>query len=321
MCKGQLYGIQLKTSHLNALRALEAVLRTGSFRLAADELGVTTAAVGQQIRGLEEYVGRQLFARKPSGAVPTEISVGVAAELTDAFGSVSTVLGRLKQPIFNSRLSISTSLAIVEYWLTPRLPNFYAICEQFDLRIDTTHRLVDLRSEEFDFVIRFGPDPGDAFESVFLFNGCVVPICTPEFAARYDLSENAMSLAGVPLIHVKKETTDPGWLSWASWSRKYGLDYEERSAVPEFPRLSSGLRGAKEGLGIVLCGMVESIAALVDGSMVMPFGGRSATRSEFSYRLVSLRGRSRSKAQNDFRDWMAMEAKTYRYEVESLLGG
>ncbi len=310
----------MKTSHLSALRALEAALRTGSFRSAADDLGVTTAAVGQQIRGLEEYVGCQLFIRKPSGAIPTETAVGVASELTAGFGSISTVLERLQQPVSENRLSVSTSLAIAEYWLTSRLPSFYAICDQFDLRIDTTHRLVDLRSEEFDFVIRFGPRPDDALESVYLFDGCVVPICTPEFAAQYDLSESARSLTGVPLIHVKEETTDPGWLNWTGWSRKYGFEYEERSTIPEFPRLSSGLRGAKEGLGIVLCGMVESFSALADGSMIMPFGGKSATRSEFSYRLVSLRGRARSKTQNDFRDWMASEAETYRRKVDSLLG-
>ena len=310
----------MKTPHLNALRALEAALRKGSFRSAADELGVTTAAVGQQIRALEEYIGRQLFVRKPSGAVPTESAIGVAAELTASFGSIGAVLAGLQQPDTDSRLSVSMSLAIAEYWLTPRLPRFYATCDQFDLRIDTTHRLVDLRSEEFDFVIRFGPETDDALESVFLFDGCVVPICTPEFAVQYRLSESTTSLAGVPLIHVKKETTDPGWLDWRSWSEKYGLEYEERSAIPEFPRLSSGLRGAKEGLGIVLCGMVESFSALADGSMIMPFGGRSATRSEFSYRLVSLRGRARSKTQSDFRDWMAMEAETYRNGVQNLLG-
>ena len=310
----------MRTSHLNALRALEAALRTGSFRSAADDLGVTTAAVGQQIRGLEEYVGRQLFIRRPSGAVATEIAVGVAAELTAGFGSISTVLENLQRPVLDNRLSVSTSLAIAEYWLTPRLPNFYAICDQFDLRIDTTHRLVDLRSEEFDFVIRFGPEPDDTLECVFLFDGCLVPICTPEFAAQYNLSESTTSLVGVPVIHVKEETTDPGWLNWENWCRKYGLEYENRSSIPEFPRLSSGLRGAREGLGIVLCGMVESFAALADGSMIMPFGGRSATRTEFSYRLVSLRGRARSSTQNDFRDWMAAEAGTYRHEVEGLLG-
>ena len=310
----------MRTSHLSALRALEAALRTGSFRSAADDLGVTTAAVGQQIRGLEEYVGCQLFVRKPSGAIPTEAAIGVAPELTAGFGSISTVLERLKEPVLDNRLSVSTSLAIAEYWLTPRLPNFYAICDQFDLRIDTTHRLVDLRSEEFDFVIRFGPKPDDTQESVFLFDGCVVPICTPEFAAQYGLSESTTSLAGVPLIHVKEETTDPGWLNWERWSKKYGLEYQERESLPEFPRLSSGLKGAKEGLGIVLCGMVESFSALADGSMTMPFGGKSATRSEFSYRLVSLRGRARSKTQSDFRDWMAAEAETYRREVVGLLG-
>ena len=310
----------MRTSHLNALRALEAALRTGSFRSAADDLGVTTAAVGQQIRGLEEYVGRQLFIRRPSGAVATEIAVGVAAELTAGFGSISTVLENLQRPVLDNRLSVSTSLAIAEYWLTPRLPNFYAICDQFDLRIDTTHRLVDLRSEEFDFVIRFGPEPDDTLECVFLFDGCLVPICTPEFAAQNNLSESTTSLVGVPVIHVKEETTDPGWLNWENWCRKYGLEYENRSSIPEFPRLSSGLRGAREGLGIVLCGMVESFSALADGSMIMPFGGRSAMRTEFSYRLVSLRGRARSSTQNDFRDWMAAEAGTYRHEVDGLLG-
>lgn len=310
----------MRTSHLGALRALEAALRTGSFRSAADDLGVTTAAVGQQIRGLEEFVGCQLFVRKPSGAMPTEAAIGVASELTAGFGSISTVLERLKEPVLDNRLSLSTSLAIAEYWLTPRLPNFYAVCDQFDLRIDTTHRLVDLRSEEFDFVIRFGPKPDETLDSGFLFDGCVVPICTPEFAAKYGLSESTTSLEGVPLIHVKEETTDPGWLNWARWSKKYGLEYKGEESLPEFPRLSSGLKGAREGLGVVLCGMVESFSALADGSMTMPFGGKSATRSEFSYRLVSLRGRARSKTQNDFKDWMAAEAQIYRDKVVGLLG-
>jgi LysR family transcriptional regulator, glycine cleavage system transcriptional activator len=310
----------MKISHLGALRALEAAVRTGSFRLAAEELGVTTAAVGQQIRGLEEYVGQQLFDRKPSGAVPNQTAVGLAADLTVGFRSISNVLAELQRPMSNNRLSLSTSLAIGEFWLTPRLSSFYAVCEQFDLRIDTTHRLVDLRSEEFDFVIRFGPDPDRSVESVFLFDGCVVPICSPEFAAKYGLTEDTKSLIGVPVIHVKEETSDPSWLNWSSWSKKYDVEYEERLAVPEFPRLSSGLRAAKEGLGVVLCGMVESFSSLVDGSAVMPFGGKSATRSEFSYRLLSRRGRVRTKTQDDFEAWMAAQANSYRKEVKGLLG-
>jgi len=309
----------VKTSHLSALRALEAALRTGNFRSASDELGVTAAAIGQQIRGLEEYVGRQLFVRRPSGAVPTEAASRSAAGLTVGFMAISTVLAGLQRSGPDNRLAVSMSLAFGEYWLTPRLSDFYTIGDQVDLRIDTTHRLVDLQSEEFDFAIRFGPSPDESLEDIFLFDGCVVPICTPDFASRYKLSENTKSLDGVPVIHVKDETTDPGWLNWVSWSEKYGIEYHEQSAIQEFPRLSSGLRGAKTDLGIVLCGMVESYSSLADGSMIMPFGSGSATWSEFSYRLVSARGRIRSKTQNNFRSWIAAQAETYRNSVQSLL--
>ena len=50
-------------AYLNALRALESSARLGSFARAAEELGVTPAAVGQQVRVLEDYLGRKLFRR------------------------------------------------------------------------------------------------------------------------------------------------------------------------------------------------------------------------------------------------------------------
>ncbi|WP_172430162.1 helix-turn-helix domain-containing protein [Mameliella alba] len=52
-------------SHLNAWRAVDAVLSEGSVARAAGELGVTQAAVSAQIRRLEERLGRTLFRRPP----------------------------------------------------------------------------------------------------------------------------------------------------------------------------------------------------------------------------------------------------------------
>jgi DNA-binding transcriptional LysR family regulator len=42
---------------LNALRAFEAAARTGGFAAAARELGVTPAAVSQQVASLEQQLG------------------------------------------------------------------------------------------------------------------------------------------------------------------------------------------------------------------------------------------------------------------------
>ena len=48
---------------LNALRAFEAAGRHLSFKKAAEELFVTPAAVSQQVKQLEDYLGTPLFRR------------------------------------------------------------------------------------------------------------------------------------------------------------------------------------------------------------------------------------------------------------------
>ena len=68
----------MTVSHLNGLKVLEACIRAGNFKTAAEELSITPAAVGQHIRILESYLGYKLFVRTKSGAKPTEKATIVA---------------------------------------------------------------------------------------------------------------------------------------------------------------------------------------------------------------------------------------------------
>ena len=52
------------TAPLNALRAFEAAARLGSFKAAADTLCVTQSAISHQIRHVEDWLGKPLFARE-----------------------------------------------------------------------------------------------------------------------------------------------------------------------------------------------------------------------------------------------------------------
>ena len=52
---------------LNALRAFEAAARHLSFTLAARELGVTQAAISQQVKALESWLNLRLFDRRHRG--------------------------------------------------------------------------------------------------------------------------------------------------------------------------------------------------------------------------------------------------------------
>ncbi|MCK5603691.1 LysR family transcriptional regulator [Candidatus Pacearchaeota archaeon] len=311
----------MKVTHLNGLRAFEATVRTGNFRAAADELGVTPAAVGQQVRGLEEYLECKLFYRTSTGVEPTALALEVAGKLTSSFSVINDVLFRLKEAHPGNRLSLSMTQSFAENWLTYRLGNFYSFSEQVDLRIDTTHRLVDLTDDEFDFAIRFGPDIQGAINDTPLISGCVVPVCSPDFAKRYKLQPGQNSIENIPLCHLKDETSDPGWLNWQSWSERYGIEYDATAAGPQFSRLSSGLRVAKSGLGLVLCGMIECFNSLRDGSLIMPFGPETACRTEYSYRLLSARSRTLTKVQKQFKIWVEEQAKEYETSVARILSG
>ena len=72
-------------NHLNALLALEASARLGSFTRAAAELNVTPAAVGQQVRILEEYLGRKIFHRSSQGLQVTPAAVAALTDLEAGF--------------------------------------------------------------------------------------------------------------------------------------------------------------------------------------------------------------------------------------------
>ncbi len=134
----------MKLSHLNGLRALEATLRTGTFTAASEELGVTVAAIGQQIRGLEDYLGVKLFDRHPSGVKPTEAALGIAGQLTVGFGQIDDALNRLGAVRDAAKLRVSTFKWFHEDWLTEWMPRFYAMAPDTEVEFDLGDRYVDL---------------------------------------------------------------------------------------------------------------------------------------------------------------------------------
>ena len=97
----------MRLSHLNSLRALEATLRHGSFTAAAVELGITPAAVGQRVRALEEYLGRNLFERTATGITAGEDAKRVEALLTTGFSAIAGGLDQLRFAPGRNRVSVT----------------------------------------------------------------------------------------------------------------------------------------------------------------------------------------------------------------------
>lgn len=306
----------MKLSHLNGLRALEATLRRGTFSAAAEELGVTVAAIGQQLRLLEDYLGIRLFDRLPSGAKPTPEACEVAERLTAGFAQLEDAMAGLRGARDGRTLSLSLTYHYLDHWLSPRLPRLYAMHSDIEIQVGASDRMVDLLSENVDMAIRYARDAGPGYRAIELVHGCYFPVCTPEFATAHALTPDCRDLSDVPLFVLYDATTDPDWGNWPTWIKEFGMTAGEMSGA----RRTTGQLTALSGAGLVITGLTEAFNDLRSGSLVAPLGSRVIRQSTYQYLLVWPAARRLNRAMQSFCDWIVGERDRYLIEASNLLG-
>lgn len=309
----------MKLTHLNALRALEATLRLGSFSAASSELGITPAAVGQRIRALETYLGSALFDRSATGATPTAAARAVEAELGEGFALISDAMARLRPDIEPRTIRVTMPESFAENWFAFILSDFSRTYPVYELQVDASNRDHDLSLGAFDFAIRYGQQIGPDFEETRLFADSVQPVCSPDFARQHDLHAGRTDFRDVPLIHVLNRTGDPGWVGFDGWARAFGLDPDMFDHGVRFSKTGSGLQSAIAGQGLVMAGLVESFHALTAGRLVMPMGPAKRVETSYAYRLVRRREDAVTRSRRAFSEWIVDHAAKHERAVNRLL--
>ena len=311
---------RMRLTHLNALRALEATLRLGGFGAAAEEIGITPAALGQRIRSLEDYLGVALFDRKATGATPTQAALSIQADLGDGFAALAKAYHALHGRRQGRELRVTMPESFAENWIAPILSDFTERHPAVELQIDASNRDHDLATGDFDLAIRYGKPAGPGFEETDLFGDSVQPVCSPDFAEQHRLGPDRPDLAGVPLIHVLNRTGDPDWLGFDGWAMRFGFAMADPARGVRFSRASSGLQAAMAGQGLVMAGFVEAWRALSDGTLVMPFGASLRHETSYRYRLIRKSAGRPSRVQSDFAGWLVGRAATFRRDAAPFLG-
>ena len=152
----------MKRTHLplNALRVFDAAARHLSFTRAADELAVTPAAVGQQIRALEDLLGVVLFRRTSKGLELTEEASAGLEPLRTGFLHFEDAVQAMQAGQSSHVFTIAAPRDIFAVWLAPRIATFRAVYP------GARFVLVDSDSTDFteanlDLAIRLAEGPGD----------------------------------------------------------------------------------------------------------------------------------------------------------------
>lgn len=306
---------------LNAIRAFEAAARLGSFTNAADELGVTSAAVGQQVRSLEAHLNTTLFHRHIEGLEQTAIAREAMPVLTRAFDLIAEAMRMLDSSGGGAGLRVSVPPSFGVNWLAPRLPGFYAKFPGIEVSIDAGFRMTNLARGEADIAIRFGSGRYANLVTERILSETIVPLCSPQLRDKYDL-RRFEDLERAPLVHLVNLASDSTWPNWREWAERQGLDSPRFTEGPTFfgtSGIALVLRAVTEGQGVALCGVVSAIDDIWAGRLVAPFGGLGAVQTQFGYDLLYSAAVGQSRPVSAFRAWIKSEARRTNRLVAATL--
>jgi LysR family glycine cleavage system transcriptional activator len=286
---------------LSAIRAFEAAARHASFTKAADELGMTQAAVSYQIKVLEERIGAPLFLRRPRQVVLTEVGERLAPAVSDAFTLITDAYAAARTGA-EGLLCVTTLLTFASNWLAQHLGSFQVAHPSIAVRVDTTDRVVDFAREDVDIAIRSGQGKWPGMASHLLFKADFTPMLSPKLAESIGGVKHPADLLRLPLL----DSDDRWWKDWFAVANVPTDDIARR------PGNSMGAQtyeasAAMAGHGVAILTRALFSAELADGRLIQPFDIFGV--DGHSYWLVYPEARRNVPKIRAFRDWLLAEVR------------
>lgn len=259
-----------KLAHLNALRALEAVARHLSFAKAARELSVTSGALSQQVRLLEDYYGVPLFRRHNRRISLTDEAAAIMPDLEAGFDRLSAAVMKLQSHDGGGMVTVTAPPTLALKWLVQRLGDFQALHPGIEVNLDSTDRVVELRREGVDLAIRYGRGVYPGLKVEKLADETLTPACSPQYLARHGL-ETPQDLLRTTLIHDRTLADHASFPSWATWLASAGVPGGSAPTARHFSSSVTAIQAAIDGHGVVLGRSLTIAEDVAAGRLVTPF--------------------------------------------------
>jgi LysR family glycine cleavage system transcriptional activator len=290
---------------LKAVRAFEAAARHAGFAAAAEELAVTPSAISQQVKILEDWLGRPLFERHARGLTPTTAALRYLPELTEALDRIERASREAASDGAARTLTVTCLSSFGAQWLTPRLYRFSARHPDIDVMLATFDRVVDLEREPVDIAIRYGTADFPGLHVEELMREWIGVVCSPDLRDHpvHPIRSYA-DLAHHTLLHdADGRTGDP--LTWGGFLKRVGAPAFEAERGPRFSDSHMMGQACLAGRGVMLGRSVLVADALANGTLVAPFG--MPVESPMFYRMVMRRAALKDSRVAAFRAWIYEE--------------
>ena len=292
---------------LARLHTFEVAARHQSFALAAAELALSPSAISHQITQLETDLGIPLFVR-------SHRKVELTSEGKRVFWALKSSLGNLNQEILdikNQRLSGSLTVysrpSIAQCWLVPALGDFALRYPSISLTILTGNDNVNLQWSGVDVAIYFDDAPSAQLSHHRLMDEAILPVCSAEYARRFQLSARPEHLQHCTLLHDRQAwSNDSGTDEWHSWAQHFAVTMPPSAGIG-FDRSDLAVIAAMNHIGVAM-GRMRLVQKRLDrGELIAPFG-QMTLRCHQHYYATTLPGRQWPKI-DAFIAWLQQQAQ------------
>ena len=285
------------------VRAFEASARRLSFAAAAKELGLTPAAVSQQIRALETHLGFTLFERLPRGVALTPMGEAWAPSVRRALDDLAVATAGLFGAGARRRLTVRAGASFAALLLAPRLPGFLAANPGLRLRLLTTTWGEAAAPETLDADIRYGDgtwrDADAAAEAIRLTEPVSIPVCPPDARFGSDPAADLRAVLTRGAIHVMGCEN-----LWTGMARALGWPEAVVAGGAVADNSLVALELVAGGVGAAMIERALAAPAVASGRVVAA-PGLALAHDRSHWLLIPRRARAPSPATLLFRAWAA----------------
>ena len=238
----------MRRPRLNALRTFEAAGHSLSFSLAARKLHITQAAVSQQIRHLEAYLGEALFSRSHRQIALTDKGRTYFKAVHEALNRLDTVTDQLFDTRSDEVVTIHCTSSIATLWIAPQIHLFQKANPDIDLHIRTLeHEGEASTSNSASLEVFVSAKAHNDPDVTPLMTSFITPVAAPYYLATHQ-PRRAQDLRNCNLIHILGYDDD--WHRWfATYDPGTQLIPRSLSADSSLFAIDAALRGEGVFLG------------------------------------------------------------------------
>lgn len=272
--------IKKRLPPLGALRAFNAVAVHHSFKLAADEIGVTATAISHQIRLLEEQLATKVFKRSAKGVALTATGEILFHTTRHVFNALQDTVEKIHAVTASPVLTITTTSNFLTHWLVPRLAELKTALPDIDLRLHTSVERIDLAKKTVDAAIRYREEEENTLTSTLLYQDRFVLIASPMLAIK-----QPGDLPSATLLHVDGRHVPALSPSWENWRSRFGPAELNIEAGLHFTDETHAIQAVVAGQGVAIVSNLLAHDFIQQGVLTTPF---ESSLPGANYYLVTL---------------------------------